>query len=832
MTNIFTYNMKNISASSEPLRERLTFAAQQFTILSIAFFCLVIILRIYEMIMISAKHALPISFANIFIPIGAADILFFLVFSGFFALIVIPFALFFPNASRRIYYSFLVITGIIHFGLVQYFSVTLVPLGADIFGYSMDDIRFTVKTSSSIGIKTFLPYIILAIVIALHVFYYKRFRIGRTISAAFTGISLLALVFSPYLISSPKDFSSELKYYLSVNKSHFFFANAVHHFTKPSVTTADIREEYPLVKDFPYHDVLGPHMDSSSVLPNIVVVIVEGLGKDFVGAHAQYGGFVPFVDSLTTRSLYWENFLSNSGRTFGVLPSLLGSLPFGEKGFNELEYKMPRHLSLIRLLKQNNYRINFMYGGNKNFDKKDVFLEREQVNVILDESKFGADYKKAPGDQSGFTWGYPDGDVFRKAIEILAEQKPGPRLDVYLTMSTHEPFIPPNRAYYLKRFQETVAGLSLTKDQAVEYETYRDQLSSLIYLNDALRYLFTEYSKRPDYKNTIFIVTGDHRIIPIPPATKMDRFHVPFIVFSPLIKQPVTFSSVSSHLDVTPSILAFLKTRYNLPLPRQAHWLGDGIDTSTAFRNIHSIPFMRVKEEIADYLDGNYFISGEQLFELKPGMDIEEIQNDKIFHDVQAKLERFKQINKYVVDKNKLYPLTQETADDDITPEDMAAFKKIDALNLDMDKLFFLAREKAFAGKTDEARLICRRILAAAPNFHDVRTLLGRTYAWNKEYDTAKHLFNNVLQRDETYVDAYTALADVQLWNDSAAVSLRIAQKGLSLYPVNEDLIIRAIKAMLALNRKQDAAGLLKKLYRINPNNPDYTALNNRIAAK
>ncbi|NUN69668.1 MAG: tetratricopeptide repeat protein [Bacteroidetes bacterium] len=149
-----------------------------------------------------------------------------------------------------------------------------------------------------------------------------------------------------------------------------------------------------------------------------------------------------------------------------------------------------------------------------------------------------------------------------------------------------------------------------------------------------------------------------------------------------------------------------------------------------------------------------------------------------------------------------------------------------------MDKLFLLAREKAFAKQTDEARLICRRILAAAPNYNDVRTLLGRTYAWNKEYDTAKRLFRNVIERDETYIDAYVALADVQLWSDSAEVSLSIAQRGLAMYPKNEDLHVRTVKAYLALGRITEASGALKTLRQINPSHPDLPVLTNRVSAR
>ncbi|MBP6672796.1 MAG: hypothetical protein KA247_06585, partial [Bacteroidetes bacterium] len=219
----------------------------------------------------------------------------------------------------------------------------------------------------------------------------------------------------------------------------------------------------------------------------------------------------------------------------------------------------------------------------------------------------------------------------------------------------------------------------------------------------------------------------------------------------------------------------------------------------------------------------------EQLFQLKPGMDLVEMQNEALFSKVAAKLEQFKQINKYVIDENKLFPKTEEMMDDELTPEDIAAFKRIDSLGLDLEKLFFLARQKAFNKETDEARLICRRILSSSPNYHDTRVLLGRTFAWNNDYRTAKRLFNDVIRRDETYIDAYSALADAQLWSDSAAVSLEVAQRGLKLYPANEDLLVRAAKANISLNRKKEASDYLKNLKNINPNNPDVVILTRRI---
>jgi hypothetical protein len=59
------------------------------------------------------------------------------------------------------------------------------------------------------------------------------------------------------------------------------------------------------------------------------MIIIEGMGTEFIGKMLWR---ITYLDSLIPKSLYWENFVSNAGRTFGALPSILGSLPY-EKDF-------------------------------------------------------------------------------------------------------------------------------------------------------------------------------------------------------------------------------------------------------------------------------------------------------------------------------------------------------------------------------------------------------------------------------------------------------------------------------------------------------------------
>ena len=119
----------------------------------------------------------------------------------------------------------------------------------------------------------------------------------------------------------------------------------------------DGKAAYPLIKPFKQEKGLENYFDLQEEKPNIVIVVVEGLGADFVGKDAKYKGFTPFIDSLSTVSLSWKNYVSNAGETHVALSSILGSLPFGSHGFTNVTaslnrqtlYGILKNLSLIHI---------------------------------------------------------------------------------------------------------------------------------------------------------------------------------------------------------------------------------------------------------------------------------------------------------------------------------------------------------------------------------------------------------------------------------------------------------------------------------------------------
>ncbi|MBP7498156.1 MAG: LTA synthase family protein, partial [Bacteroidales bacterium] len=637
----------------------------------ITFLIIIIAIRFYEYIHSSMLHSLPagsfwLSFKGLFYDL----------YLGLFisALLLIPYLLFGLINIRLANIIFLTLSSlilIVYLGLAHYFAVQLFPLGKDFFGYTTAEIKQTVLASGELNIISLISLIIPVLIYIFLAIYFKRLIMGTSLTVIFYILIILSVFFTPSLLTPDEsNFKKDLEYYLICNKLGYFikqnaFENTITVDKSNSTTneansqTSDdfiyVNKEYPLLHLDNTKDEMSAYFNKSERPPNFVFILVESLSSAFTGKKAYLGSFTPYLDSLIEHSLYWQNFLSTTGRTFGVLPSVFGSLPFGNNGFLDLAAQSPRHLTLISLLKDNGYYTGFYYGGNPHFDMMDIFLKKQKIDFISTESIYGSSYKKFPSNSGGFTWGYADKEVFRKAIELTANKTQQPRLDILMTLATHDPFLVPDQSYYNDKFHKRLKQIGLNENDE-NYVNDMKKYAAILYMDDAIKYLINSYSKREDFQNTIFIITGDHRMAEIPLLSKIDKYHVPLIIYSPLLKKAEKFEAVSSHLDITPTIIAFLKNNYSLKFPSKVHWLGKGIDFNKSFRNIHSLAFMWDKTSLYNYLHKDYFINQNTLFKLSKDMNIDPIKSDSIFNIVYAMLNDFKEKNQIVCFNNKLYP--------------------------------------------------------------------------------------------------------------------------------------------------------------------------------
>jgi uncharacterized sulfatase len=244
----------------------------------------------------------------------------------------------------------------------------------------------------------------------------------------------------------------------------------------------------------------------------------------------------------------------------------------------------------------------------------------------------------------------------RKALETDRRDSQQPYISFVQTMSMHTSYSIPDQAEYIKRFEERMDRLGFDKTQKERHRTYEKIYSTIMYTDDALRFFFEQYAKLPAYGNTIFIITGDHRLPEIEMSTKIDRFHVPLIIFSPMLKRTSNIESISTQLDITPSLLAFLKKKYNIDVPSTVSWVGSGLDTDPSFRNIHNYPLKHTKTNLIDYISGMYFLDQDVLFSIGKSMDLEPIQDEGKRKELIAEFNQYKSRNDQFTRELKLIP--------------------------------------------------------------------------------------------------------------------------------------------------------------------------------
>ena len=646
-----------------------------YLLIIIAFLPSVFLIRLAEFLSLQFLHAVP---GNTWIMVLYGYLLDNLVFLSFSLLLVIPFFLL-SLLSRRAGLIMVIIIllfyTLISLSLVKYFLTTLIPLDQVIFYYTTDEIVNIVLSSTRIDLPGLLAFLIIMSSPLILYFFIRKLSFNKVADYIFLAI----LIISPFLmkISIPDqaNYQNDYDYFVRISKP-IYLVSKIHSYksgkSAPKVTDASfsavikryqfsnpqfsyISQNYPLLRVDATPDVLGNYFSFGKEKPNLVFIIVESLSTSFCGDHPYYGSFMPFLDSLIGNSLYWSNFLSSAERTFNILPAVFGSLPYCDNVFCQ-SFSPPLHFSMIRYLKENGYNAHFFYGGDPRFGGYDRFMRHERIDYIL--SYFGKEYGNDIIREKKFEWGYPDSDLFKRTFEVLDSLDSNPRLDIYLTLSTHAPFTPPDEARYIQMYQERLKHLKLSSERRKMVEVQKNIFTSVIYADQSLRTFFNNYRKRKEFSNTIFFITGDHAMpeLNFTYLNIIERYHVPFIIYSPLLNEPAHFRSVSSHLDITPSLLAMLKYAGFISTRQQCHWIGKGIDVTEQFRNNHALSFIFNNGLQEEYLEGQNYLSCGRLYRLQPDLDLTSVKDSSLTRKMKEQLDDYLLITKDILSRNEMIP--------------------------------------------------------------------------------------------------------------------------------------------------------------------------------
>ncbi|MCR4613404.1 MAG: sulfatase-like hydrolase/transferase [Bacteroidaceae bacterium] len=282
---------------------------------------------------------------------------------------------------------------------------------------------------------------------------------------------------------------------------------------------------------------------------NVVVLIVESFGREYIGAYNEtleggnYRGYTPFVDSLYQDCLSFDYTFCNGRKSIDGMPSILSSIPMFVEPFFLTPASLNDVSGLARELGNSGYYSAFFHGaengsmGFQAFARTTGFKDYFGRTEYKEDPRFDGD---ADFDGMWAIWDEPFLQFFALKMSEFKE----PFVSAVFTASSHHPYVIPDK--YKEQFPEE-GGQTIHK--------------CIRYTDMSLRRFFETARRQPWFENTIFVFTSDHtnQTCHKEYQTDLGFFGAPILFFDPSGEMPRgRRHAVAQQIDIMPSVLSWL----------------------------------------------------------------------------------------------------------------------------------------------------------------------------------------------------------------------------------------------------------------------------------
>lgn len=296
----------------------------------------------------------------------------------------------------------------------------------------------------------------------------------------------------------------------------------------------------------------NPQADAVPNGKNVVVVIMESFGREYVGWYNRdredyKKGYTPFLDSLLNHCMTFEYSFSNARKSVDAMPSVLCSrLPIN----HVVTDSTSRYGSYARDLSSLGYYTGFFHGGNNGSMDFDIFAKAAGFEHYFGRTEYNTDSRFNGDRDFDGNWGVWD-ECFLQYYALKMSELPQPFCTTVFTLSSHHPFsIPPQ---YSKVFY---------KERGDDNKMHK----CIRYCDNAFRKFFDTARKQDWFDNTIFIFTADHTSITSDDyyRTPLGVWSIPIFIYDPSGEIPSgKRNAIAQQVDIRPTILGAVG--YNKP---------------------------------------------------------------------------------------------------------------------------------------------------------------------------------------------------------------------------------------------------------------------------
>jgi phosphoglycerol transferase MdoB-like AlkP superfamily enzyme len=325
------------------------------------------------------------------------------------------------------------------------------------------------------------------------------------------------------------------------------------------------------------------------------MISVESLSASYMKAFGDTNNITPYLDSLKTHSLFFNNLYASGTRTVRGLEALSLSIPPTP---GQSVVKRPDNANMFSLgsvFRSKGYITQYIYGGYSYFDNMKDFFGKNGYNVI--------DRSSIPAEKIHYQniWGVADEDLFTLALQTLDSnyQTKKPFFTQIMTVSNHRPYTYPDGRI-------DIPSVSQTRYGAVKYTDY------------AINSFLKQAASKKWFANTIFVIVSDHCAgssgsVELP----VTGYHIPMLIYAPYILKPAEVEELTAQIDIGPTILGLLHFNYrskffgqdvlNAPLGKKHAFIStyQGLGYLQDGKLVIQSPVKMIKQYVPNFKTGN-----------------------------------------------------------------------------------------------------------------------------------------------------------------------------------------------------------------------------------
>ncbi|WP_028782468.1 LTA synthase family protein [Thalassobacillus devorans] len=316
---------------------------------------------------------------------------------------------------------------------------------------------------------------------------------------------------------------------------------------------------------------------------NVVLISLESTQNFVIDRKLHGQEITPFLNDLTDDSFYFKNFYHNTGQgktsdsEFLLDNSMYGlsrGAVFTTNAGNEFN-------ATPEILKEEGYTPVALHGNHDTFWNRDVMYKSLGYDRYFSKEEYNVT------EENSVNYGLKDIPFFEQSMPMLKGLEE-PYYAKFITMTNHYPYILDNEKMKMIEPAETGDG---SVDRYFQTMRYQDE---------AVKKFFQMMKEQGEYKDTIFVLYGDHYGISdnhnramseilgkeIRPFERVQLQKVPLIIHIPGMEGK-EMNTVGSQVDLKPTILHLLGIK-------EKHDVQFGVDL-----------FAKEREDLAIFRDGS-----------------------------------------------------------------------------------------------------------------------------------------------------------------------------------------------------------------------------------